>query len=280
MNNPFKICEGVYIFQSDLWMINSGLILNDLGSVVVDPAYFPEEIMDIAGFIKTKNCKAGYLVFTHSDFDHIVGYQNFPGARKVGSGHFDQCIKKEQLKNLVATDLDYNVQREEFFFPELNVIIEQKMRMSLKKGHLLFFEAPGHTEDSIFTVYDEKEVLFSGDTLSDIEFPFIYYDSSAYRQSLLLARKLVDKYDIKTIVPGHGNVAQGRKQIIDRIENDIAYIDNLKLRTQDLHKQGLSERQIIAGMMEFEYAHETIVGNMVKMHLDNVKQVLSELNNQ
>lgn len=277
MRNPIKISDSVYVFRSDLWMINSGLILNDLGSIVIDPAYFPEELQDIVRFVKGKSCKVGYVIFTHSDFDHIVGYQIFKGARTMAAEAMQDCDKKQQVWLLSETDRENNVRREEFFFPPLDMQIKHDWQMPIKHGNLHFFDAPGHTADSIFTVYEEKGILFSGDTLSDIEFPFIYYNSGIYRETLDLARSLTDRFDLQWLVPGHGNVALDRTEILQRIENDIDYLDRLRLKTQELYQQGLWEREIISVMMDFRYGQLQIEGSMVKMHLDNVKQVLKEL---
>lgn len=272
-----RISEDVYVFQSDLWMINSAVILNDLGSVVIDPAYFPDEIEDIYSFVKSKNCNTGYCLFTHSDFDHIVGYTDFAAARKIGSYFFTKCDCKEQLDQMMDTDLAFEIDREDFIFPELDISVEEEFLISLKKGQLILKDAPGHTADSIFTLYPEKGIIFAGDALSDMEFPFIYHSSLAYLKSLKLAEQLVDTYELEVLVPGHGNVAFGRQEICQRIKVDLAYLERLRAETLKFFRRGLKDRQIITALMEFRYNNNPIEGSMTKMHVDNIKQVISEL---
>lgn len=258
-------------------MINSSVILNDLGSVVIDPAYFPDEIKDISFFVKSKNCNTGYCLFTHSDFDHIVGYDEFAAARKVGSYFFTKCDQKEQFDQMEETDLAFEIDRGEFEFPELDVSVEEEYVIPFKKGRIILKDAPGHTADSLFVLCPEKGIIFAGDTLSDIEFPFIYHSSLAYRNSLAMAEKLVDTYDLELLVPGHGNIAFGREAIYQRIKDDLAYMDQIRANTLKYFRRGLKEREIISALMEFRYKGEPIEGSMMRMHVDNVKQVVTEL---
>lgn len=277
LKNPLRIGEGVYVFQSDLWMINSVSIINDLGSVVIDPAFFPDEINDIVSFVKNKNGQTGYCIFTHSDFDHIIGYKEFAAARTVGSYFFSKCDSKEQLSQLMETDLAFEISREDFIFPELDVVVEDEFIIPLKNGRLILKDAPGHTADSIFTLFPEKGIIFAGDTLSDVEFPFIYHSSRDYRKTLALAEKLVDKYDLEVLVPGHGNMAFGREAIDQRIQVDLAYLDQIRAETLKYYRRGLKDREIVSALMEFQYNGEPIEGSMMRMHVDNVKQVIMEL---
>jgi hydroxyacylglutathione hydrolase len=274
----YMIAKDVYVYQSSIWQTNSLVIINEAANIIIDPCYFPVEIQIIADFVNRKKSFNKYIIFTHSDFDHIVGYQYFKGAKLISHEELLYCDQEAQMTQLKEIDQTYYIIRKiPFVFPEPDLTFRECHNISLKDDELVLFYAPGHTADCIFVISTNRRIMFAGDYLSDLEFPFVYHCTNAYRRTLELAEKLVEKYEIELVVPGHGDIAQGRKEILYRINNDKEYLENLVDKAQDLFVQGLQEREITEVLKDIRYRNEPILGAMGKMHLENIKLVLKEL---
>ncbi len=276
---PYRLTKDIFVFQSSIWQTNSTVILNEAANVTVDPAYFPSEIQVIADFASRKRSFSKYLVFTHADFDHIVGHQFFRDARKIAHEKILHSDREAQLEQLNEIDDTYYIRRQvPFEFPEADITFNDEFSLPLKEDKLLFFSAPGHTEESIFIVSPDKKTLIAGDYLSDLEFPFIYHNCADYLGTLQLASRLTEIYELEFMVPGHGGPAENKLEILLRIDRDMQYVTELAARVRDCLVQGLQEKEILEVMKEMDYENERITGMMVKMHMENVRLAITELN--
>lgn len=78
--------EAVTVFQSALFQTTSSVIQTKEMILIVDPNWLPNEIETIRNYVNSIQWEREiYLLFTHGDFDHIIGYQAFPGAKTIGS---------------------------------------------------------------------------------------------------------------------------------------------------------------------------------------------------
>lgn len=275
---PYQLAPNIYIYQSSMWQTNSAVIVNEAANVIIDPCYFPVEIKVIADFVNRRRSFNKYIIFTHSDFDHIVGYQDFKGARLIAQEEMRLCDQEEQLIQLKEIDQTYYINRKiPFEFPNPDITFDRDFRIPLREDELILAHAPGHTGDSSFVISQTNKVMFAGDYLSDLEFPFVYFSTGAYLKTLDLAAKLVNDYDIEYVVPGHGDVAKGKQEINDRIRSDQDYLRNLTELAQDLLAGGLPEREITEALKDIKYRNEPIENGMAKMHLENIRLVIKEL---
>lgn len=275
---PYQLARDIYVYQSSIWQTNCSVIHNEVANVIIDPCYFPVEIQVIADFVNRKRSFNKYIVFTHSDFDHIVGYQYFKEARLIGQEEMAFADREAQILQLREIDQTYYINRKiPFTFPELDITFNAEYRIPLKDDELVMLHAPGHTGDSCFIISRAKKVLFAGDYLSDLEFPFVYFDTGAYLRTLDLVEKIVRDYEIEFLVPGHGDIAEGPEEITARIEGDKIYLHTLVEQAQELFVQGLQQREIVDVLKGIKFRNENIEGAMMKMHVENIYQVLREL---
>lgn len=277
---PYQILPHINVFQSSIWQTNSVVILNEAANIVIDPCYFPAEIQVIADFVNRSRSFNKYIIFTHSDFDHVVGYQYFKGARLIGQEEMKFCDSEAQLVQLREIDQTYYIKRKiPFTFPEPDITFETNYRIPLKDDELYLFHAPGHTGDSCFIISGKKQVMFAGDYLSNLEFPFVYFNTQAYIRTLDLAHKLVDDFDITYMVPGHGDAALSKEEIMVRINQDREYLITLVEKAEELFVQGLQEQEITESLKGINYKNEPITGALLRMHAENIRLVLKELQN-
>ncbi|GAB4269960.1 MBL fold metallo-hydrolase [Thermincola ferriacetica] len=274
----FRIDKDFFVFQSSMWQTNSVVYRNEAVAVVIDPTYFPSEIRIIASQAMNSKAFNKYVIFTHADFDHIVGHQYFNGFKFLGHSAFRTVDREAQLIQLNELDETYYVSRDKkFVFPEIDNYLEDGMRIPLAKDELLVIHAPGHTAESIFLISRSKRILVAGDYLSDLEFPFVYHSFRSYIDTLEKTRKLVDELEIEMVIPGHGDFAAGRQEILFRIDSDKAYLEEILARVMDYCARGMTLKEILEVLKEMSFRGEKITGVLVKMHMENIRKAVEEI---
>ena len=223
----------VKILQSALYQTNSTVVVTDDLVLVVDPTWLPMEVASIRHFVQSiKGERPVYLLFTHSDYDHIIGYRAFMGeAKTIASQAFvDNPDKAAQEKAMYDFyDTYYISPIYKTAYPEIDIVIkEQGTVLTIGKTKLTFYLTPGHTEDSLMLVVDNLGLLVAGDYLSNVEFPFIYHDSRAYETTLTEVEKIIEKHDIQLLVPGHGCFTEYKTIMTERIQESRGYIRDLR----------------------------------------------------
>lgn len=228
--------EQITIFQSEIYKTNSTIIQTNNCVIVVDPTWLPSEIEAIKQYIyEIKGNRPLYLLFTHSDFDHVLGYGAFPDAISIGSeelSKFSKTPEKVQrvLDEIETFDHQYYLDRSyKVSFPELDIVIHNdEETLQIGETKLTFYIAKGHTEDGLMMVVDSLGVLIAGDYLSDVEFPFIYDSSFNYEKMMHKLPSIIEKYQIRLLVPGHGNPTNCHDEIMDRQKKSLQYIKDLR----------------------------------------------------
>ena len=219
------------VFQSVLYQTTTAIIQSKDAVILTDPNWLPSEVKMIQQFVNEHiGSRQLYIIFTHSDFDHILAAGAFPNAIMIASKAFvDRVDKEKVLSEIRQFDAQYYLSRDyPIVYPEIDVVVEQDgSALSIGECQLVFYLAPGHTEDGLMAVVEPFGILVAGDYLSDVEFPFIS-DVESYENTLNKARKLVDKHKVTTLVPGHGQTTNERQEIYNRIEESSEYIVNLK----------------------------------------------------
>ncbi|SFH99478.1 MULTISPECIES: MBL fold metallo-hydrolase [unclassified Bacillus (in: firmicutes)] len=218
----------ITIFQSAMYQTNSVVVETDELVLVIDPTWLPNEVNEIQNYVyKNKKDKDVYLLFTHSDFDHILGYGAFLYAKVIASKKLKDCPNKQSIIDSIRDfDDSYYLTREyEIKFPNVDISISKKYE-ELEIGDMKFhfYQAPGHTEDGIITVLEPLGIVIAGDYLSNIEFPYIYHNSDDYLSTLQKLESIIDKHDISLLIPGHGGFTKDQAEMKKRISESVHYI--------------------------------------------------------
>ncbi|WP_163102385.1 MBL fold metallo-hydrolase [Peribacillus alkalitolerans] len=224
--------EHINIFQSALFKTTSTVVEGDNFILIVDPNWLPNEIEAIQKHVeKVRENRELYILFTHGDFDHIIGYKAFPEAKIIGSKGLQNHPEKEKKLRLIKEfDHNYYIDRDyPIEFPECDIVIEKDgQTLQLGNSMVTFYLAPGHSHDGIFTIIDPLGIWISGDYLSDFELPFIYDSAIAYKGTLKKAKQILQKHVIKVLVPGHGEPTEDIEEIQNRIKISEDYLDGMK----------------------------------------------------
>ena len=220
------------VFQSALFQTNSAVIEGDGFVLIVDPTWLPQEVEEVARHVRSVRARRDlYLLFTHSDFDHILGYGAFPEATTIASQTFADNPNKEcSVQAVRAWDGEYYVQRPyDIRYPDTDIAAARDgQELVLGGTRLTFYGAPGHNPDGLFTVIEPHGILLAGDYLSDIEFPYIYQSSTAYEETLEKLDDILERHSIRVLVPGHGQIATDQGQMRERQRRSFGYIGEMR----------------------------------------------------
>jgi hydroxyacylglutathione hydrolase len=233
--------DNVHVFQSALFQTNSTVVETKDMILVVDPNWLPIEIAQIRfhviaiqeatkGVAKATN-KPVWLLFTHSDYDHIIGYHAFSdiAAGVIASRPFVEnmeCVAVlEQIKQF---DDEYYITRSyPIEYPSVSYTVETDgQTLKIGETKLTFFNAAGHNPDGIFTIVNNT--MIAGDYLCDVEFPYIYHSSWAYQDTLEKIEPILQDFDIQLFISGHGNPTTEKTEILRRKEEALEYIGNVR----------------------------------------------------
>jgi glyoxylase-like metal-dependent hydrolase (beta-lactamase superfamily II) len=224
--------SAITIFESALFRTTSTVIQTDDFVLVIDPNWLPGEVETIREFVNdVKRNKPVYLFFTHSDYDHIIGYQAFAEAKVIISKAFLENTTHrniiEQIKNF---DDEYYIYRNyEVIYPKGDFIInENGEKLKIGNIELQFFNASGHNSDGLILWIESLGILVVGDYLSNIEFPYIYHSVTEYLETLGRVEAIVDTGKVKYLVTGHGDYTTNLLEIKNRFKDSYDYIFDMR----------------------------------------------------
>ncbi|MEM6697670.1 MAG: MBL fold metallo-hydrolase, partial [Bacteroidota bacterium] len=168
------------------------------------------------------------LLFTHSDYDHIIAYKRFaPLAKVIASQAFvNHPNPEKELKTIREFDEEYYITRNyEISYPKVDIIINGEEKRQLGEETYHFLPADGHNRDGILAFHEELGVLILGDYLSNLEFPFIYESLAAYRATLNRIEMLLQTGNVQLLITGHGDCTKDAKEMQKRLAQSNSYLN-------------------------------------------------------
>lgn len=224
--------QQLIVFESALFRTTTTLLCAKDFILLVDPTWLPHEVKEIKRYVDAlKGGKSLYLLFTHSDYDHIIAASAFPHATVIASKAFVENEQKESILNQIRDfDDEYYIKREyEIAYPKVDIVISRdKQQLIWGDATITFYLAPGHNADGIFTIIEPYGIWIAGDYLSNIEFPYIYHSIRQYEETLSKVDGILECHAINILIPGHGDITTSKAEIVKRQWDALDYISNLK----------------------------------------------------
>ena len=221
------INKQITVFQSEIFRMNSILIHSGEKGILVDPGILPDEIEKIAKYLSEKRIKIKNTIITHSHWDHIIAVDYFRPAEILAHRNFNQETEGEKGQHLKKQIYDFSKLHEinEFVFniPRPDRLIDNEYSFKLDDIRLNLIYTPGHASDHISIIIPEQKLFIAGDLLSDREIPYVNYSLKNYTETL----ENLSSYNFNTIIPGHGNSAQSKEEVIERLNRDREYLYKL-----------------------------------------------------
>lgn len=250
------------VFQSSLYMTTTAIIQSNNVMIITDPTWLPGEIEEIKNFIdKHLGNKELYIIYTHSDFDHIIGSGAFREAKVIATEEFkNNPNKKEIVREIYDFDQQYYIERNyRPTYPVVDLpIVMDSQKAQLADVSLTFYKAPGHTNDGLFTIVEPYGIFLAGDYLSDVEFPFITSSYQDYVKTIDKASAILNRYDINYLIPGHGSVTCERQEMLNRINFSKYYLEQLIHDYSDLENECRKKFRFFEGMKNIHFENKKL----------------------
>lgn len=223
------------IHESQLFRTTSTIIYTEDYVLIVDPNWLPEEVDGLAALTVAHGAvKEKFLLFTHSDYDHIIGYGKFQDFTTIASQAFvDNPDQAAQLAQTIAWDDEYYIKRDyPLTYPSIDRPISgDGTQMIIGKDHYVFYQAAGHNYDGLVTFNQTKGILIVGDYLSNIEFPYVYHSFADYQKTLDKLEIIITSGEVRVLVTGHGDHTTDQAEMERRLRDSRAYIEELTSAT-------------------------------------------------
>lgn len=219
------------VFESALFRTTSTLIVGEDHLLLIDPTWLPGEVAAIAKYATARSGKREcYLLFTHSDYDHIIGFGAFPDYRTLASAAFVGNPDPEApLRQIQEFDDAYYIHRRyPIAYPRIDDVLDGPTTRVLGGETYAFYPAPGHNPDGVLTLNRDRGILAVGDYLSNVEFPYVYDSVARYRDTLRCLEGILDGEDVRLLVSGHGDATTEPAEMQHRIAESRAYLDELE----------------------------------------------------
>lgn len=269
-----RVADNVFVFISELYaQVACTAILTASGAVLVDAMPFPSEARDVLTFVEREvgHGHIRYLVLTHHHADHTYGAYLFDEAEAIAQR---QC--RETLESIGEASLA-RAKREtpaladvELRLPDM--AFDHEMLLHLGDAHLRLLHTPGHTPDGIAVFYMEEKILIAGDAMMPV--PHIVHGNiDQLKASLKVMRNLRPSF----VIQGHGDVLL-RGEVTDSIDENIAYLNNIVERVQEVVAKGAPPSSLRD--IDIESCGKSRIpldGLVSKLHLDNLVTLYKQL---
>ncbi len=163
---------------------------------VVDPGDKSPELENVIGDKELK-----YILLTHGHYDHILGaayLKKLTGAEVLIHSADAPCLGDDTLSR---AGLHFPVKQEN---TDPDRILEDGDEIDFAGKTIKVLHTPGHTPGCVCYIFDEKNVIFSGDTLFQLSMgrtDFPGGSSIDMMRSLSILKALEGDY---IVLPGHG----------------------------------------------------------------------------
>jgi hydroxyacylglutathione hydrolase len=215
-----EVAPDVLVGTSRRELTTSTVVVHDGTTLLVDPAWDPDELADIADFLERSGLTVSAGFASHAHHDHILWHPGFGGAPRWASPDTADTIAEHrgELVELLGPD-----------WPEqLTPMVGMVRPLSSttipwpgQRAEIVVHD--GHSFGHAGVWLPESGVLLAGDMLSDVELPLAQESGiEAYDEALTALRPYVELATV--LVPGHGHPTGSP---MARWNADRLYIDAL-----------------------------------------------------
>ncbi len=268
--------DGVRVRQSRVYRMNSVVLSHPERTLIVDPGVLPSELDDLAR--ATRGVPAT-LIFTHGDWDHVLGRPWWPEAESVAHDALAAEVKADAgpIAAAARAAAEQAGERWERGFEAFRPTFEVSGLHFTRHGpwRVVYRDAFGHSGSMLSVHLPERGILIAGDMLSDIEIPTLTQPPALYRATLEALLPLAGHGAIETLIPGHGAIAHGAAAALARIEADLAYLDALERAAHEAVAAGAAREEAERTLAALEYPGKHAAYSMVEQHRGNIPLALA-----
>ena len=213
-----EIAQGVLVTHSRRDTTASTVLTDNGRAVLIDPAWDPDELDDLAQFITNSalGVVAGFA--THAHHDHLLWHPEFGEVPRWASAAAARTarVHRGQLVNSLGPDWPEPLAA---FVGLVEPLAQQNIPWPGPTAEIIVHD--GHSTGHAAVWLEGSRVLLAGDMLSDIELPLAEETGlEAYDRALVALAPYVRRARI--LVPGHGHPTDSP---IGRWVADRRYLD-------------------------------------------------------
>ncbi len=227
MYNIIQISDNVSLLQAKNSLLNSTVIENEDGLLIIDSLLLPKDSKDLYQFCLEKKKPVKYIINTHWHSDHCYGNRFFDSYKPIiiAQESFWQTIESE--KNVIAPNKPNIINKKLLRLPHITF----SKSLQIPEFDLIIQHAPGHSYDSTRIYSSQEDIYWTGDNLLNsndgrIAIPYFYWgDPHAHLAEL----KSLSEKKPRLIIPGHGLPCG-----LAKVQKDMIYLQNLLLQYSKL----------------------------------------------
>src|ERR671912_906921 len=230
-----QVAGDVLIHQSELLQNNTIVVQGRAGVLLIDPGITGDEMAALANDLRKLGQPVVAGFSTHPDWDHVLWHAEFGEAPRYGTARCAASIRD------VLSDAGWKARVAEGLPPEIadevpldlfgliTGLPAETAQIPWDGPHVRIIEHQAHAPGHAALVIEERRVLVSGDTLSDVLIPMLDWSAADPIGDYLAALRLFEGVadDVDVFVPGHGSVG-GADQLRARIDQDRTYVQALR----------------------------------------------------
>jgi len=265
---------GIHVRQSAAFRMNSVVLLHPEQIVIVDPGVLPSELDDLARVVADAGDAPVTLLFTHAHWDHVLGRPWWPTAQTLAHDRFATEVRNDaarildEIRKLAAK---HGESWERGFTPfRPDQAVSGLRFLKLGPWRLVIRDAPGHSLSQVSIHLPDHGTLIAADMLSDIEPPLLDGFCGPYIETLSALRPLAEGGAITTLIPGHGAIARGRDDVLERLRGDLEYLERLEAGVRRAREEGLSVDAARERLTSLPYPSRGANDQGLAEHLENV----------
>jgi hydroxyacylglutathione hydrolase len=166
---------------------NGYIIFNCEGGdgYIIDPGYNPDKFLKL---IKELDITLLGIILTHHHYDHVGGV--------------------DKIRKTTGCKVYMQRQDADVYKGEVDILLEHGDRLLLGDESILILNTPGHTRGSICLYAEKSKIVFTGDTIFNVDLGRTDLAGGSYDEMKRSIKEIIDQWanDI-TIYPGHGDSA-------------------------------------------------------------------------
>jgi hydroxyacylglutathione hydrolase len=189
-------------------------------ALIIDPGDEPKTFIQ---YIEKNHLKPVGIIFTHYHYDHIGGVEEI--KKKYDCPIF---IHKKDVEGLKDPNINYSAGS---FRKPISIIPDRILREGdkIQAGDVVLevIHTPGHTHGGICLKVKNEDMVFTGDTIFDVDIGRTDLEGGSYPEMKNSIRNKISKWDDGLMIyPGHGDFAS--MEYVKR--KNIEYLDALGKR--------------------------------------------------